>query len=730
MVKKSKRKQDIRSKLMAAVAMLMVATIMMVSSTYAWFTLSTAPEVQGITTTVGSNGSLEIALSPASGNGSDVADATLTTGTDWAAKNLTWGNLLDLSSESYNLANLTLLPSQLVAAEGATDGTYVLGAQPLATPNYGADGRIEGLLKNAILGGLKDGAVGYYGDGGYGIRAIGTASQMTQQAMVYKTNVSNIKTYANKASNAASKSLNDNGSALASILVQRASETGGSYAEYVENLKALTADMNDAMVNLTEMLRSGLLVAITPISDTNTFNTLRQQIETAVTIDQTLLDAITTAGGTLPNGFTEAAAKVAALQVKISAAKQAADDLDAEGTVTWTEIEPIMNNLMNADGDITVGGKTLSEINENKNELQYLLDLATNCVIVLGPNSGAYYDIAEISGNVTAKVTATLTGTFDGKSQTVEIKDAVIKTNYTGDTAADTMYAGCANITAAGGTASAMIDVNYGYAVDFMFRTNASGSYLLLQTEGAQRVYDNSENPATLGKGSVFTFTTTNASNVDSIERLCESINVVFFDPAAGTIYGIAGATDVSSAEAAGVYTITATLELCAYSVDASGYVTVGDSSGTNILTALGQNQAKGVSAMVYLDGNNVTNADVLNDENVSGTLNLQFASSVDLLPMENTALMNAGTTPKYDAVVMVNTIEAKRVEDAVTGGEAYSADLDNLLSTEQLAQLEGATITVTMGGTEVPGAYDSTEHTISVPAANGEIVVTIIPAP
>ena len=166
MVKKSKRKQDIRSKLMAAVAMLMVATIRMVSSTDAWFTLSTAPEVQGITTTVGSNGSLEIALSPASGNGSDVADATLTTGTDWAAKNLTWGNLLDLSSESYNLANLTLLPSQLVAAEGATDGTYVLGAQPLATPNYGADGRIEGLLKNAILGGLKDGAVGYYGDGG------------------------------------------------------------------------------------------------------------------------------------------------------------------------------------------------------------------------------------------------------------------------------------------------------------------------------------------------------------------------------------------------------------------------------------------------------------------------------------------------------------------------------------------------------------------------------------
>ena len=62
MMKKSKRKQDIKSKLLAAIAMLMVATIMMVSSTYAWFTLSTAPEVKGISTTIGSNGNLEMAL--------------------------------------------------------------------------------------------------------------------------------------------------------------------------------------------------------------------------------------------------------------------------------------------------------------------------------------------------------------------------------------------------------------------------------------------------------------------------------------------------------------------------------------------------------------------------------------------------------------------------------------------------------------------------------------------
>ena len=57
-----KRQKDIQKKLSAAILMLLVSSIMMVSSTYAWFTLSTAPEVKGIQATIGGNGNLEIAL--------------------------------------------------------------------------------------------------------------------------------------------------------------------------------------------------------------------------------------------------------------------------------------------------------------------------------------------------------------------------------------------------------------------------------------------------------------------------------------------------------------------------------------------------------------------------------------------------------------------------------------------------------------------------------------------
>ena len=87
---------SIRSKLLAAVAMLLVASFMVVSSTYAWFTLSTAPEVTGITTQVGANGNLEIALNTTNtlpGNGTGL--------TNVVDKNATWGNIIDLGNAAY-----------------------------------------------------------------------------------------------------------------------------------------------------------------------------------------------------------------------------------------------------------------------------------------------------------------------------------------------------------------------------------------------------------------------------------------------------------------------------------------------------------------------------------------------------------------------------------------------------------------------------------------------------
>ena len=66
----------------------------------------------------------------------------------------------------------------------------------------------------------------------------------------------------------------------------------------------------------------------------------------------------------------------------------------------------------------------------------------------------------------------------------------------------------------------------------------------------------------------------------------------------------------------------------------------------TTTLTALTQNVAKKVTAIVYIDGDIVDNTMVANAVNsMSGKLNLQFTSSATLKPMDNTNMRNGGTT-------------------------------------------------------------------------------------
>lgn len=169
---KTKRKVSmpagIRNKMMAAVSMLMISSIMMVSSTYAWFTLSTAPEVKNISTTVAGNGSLEIALMPANGLLGSITSGFASNkngGTvDVTTANTTWGNIINLSDASYGLNKVELNPAQLNSA--AED----FATKPLAVATYGFDGRIDELLANTALKAHVDSS--FAGDT-YGVRAIG-----------------------------------------------------------------------------------------------------------------------------------------------------------------------------------------------------------------------------------------------------------------------------------------------------------------------------------------------------------------------------------------------------------------------------------------------------------------------------------------------------------------------------------------------------------------------------
>ena len=134
----------LRKKLAATAAMLLVAAVLMVNSSYAWFVLSTAPEVTGIETQVGANGALEIALlNTASYNDLLlVTDADIDEGAEPGeasdtAGNLNWGNLVNLSSSTYGLSKVVLMPARLNISQTG-EGAFTVNTNTLLkTPKYG-----------------------------------------------------------------------------------------------------------------------------------------------------------------------------------------------------------------------------------------------------------------------------------------------------------------------------------------------------------------------------------------------------------------------------------------------------------------------------------------------------------------------------------------------------------------------------------------------------------------
>ena len=142
--------KGLKSKLMAATAMLTVSAVMLVSTSFAWYTLSTNPEVKDIKATAVANQNLEIALVK-----SDTQDATnvdtlseQNSGVQGSKTSdfFTWGNSVKYTIGENEM--LELRPTTYVAANGkvkfaGTDNT--VSKDGLYIPTYGDDGRISGM---------------------------------------------------------------------------------------------------------------------------------------------------------------------------------------------------------------------------------------------------------------------------------------------------------------------------------------------------------------------------------------------------------------------------------------------------------------------------------------------------------------------------------------------------------------------------------------------------------
>lgn len=714
-----------KGKLISAVAMLLVAIIMVVSSTYAWFTLSTAPEVTGISTAVGANGALEMLLLTKEGDELIYREGVIDTRYDI---NTYWGNLVDVSTkdgQNYGLDNIVLYPSQL-----STETEGIIDAGIVKFPVYGADGRVSELSPNAVTGIYEtiNGTAAFYPGTGYGVRAVGSSSGMTARQLAYRNALSSAGTNMAQAQKTAANALSANGNAIADIAIRKATADEGTDGEYTQkdlkSLVTLTTALNSVVKQMEESYKQYIIaIAASSLIDAtgDDAEALKESFYTNVedwfkvegnTIYNFATDFTPAEGITLsvPEKVTNGIAALKITEGKVSASHKGLSDLyDAKApetdAVAWDKFSEYLYDLVDVEG-IKVCGLAAKDIVANKDTFASTVIAQMSSgglVIEITTGGGVLADVADQCGNYDAKIV------IPEVDYIVSIKDvparmyAVTDTDITG---CDDTYLGdikpiASNKSPANTGATKMpISEFYGYIIDLAFRTNAAESNLLLQTAPKDRIYsDNAENELTWGKGSTMTFKSTTAAFTDKdVTDLMQHVKIVFFTPDGATgneilAYAKLDITDVKVDAVEGVTaniylykTVSATkITGCEYTTDGENPATVTDATlyrveeladdGVNttvtyykedlctkvtgvtegtpdaaaanvdvilkdsdaVIRGLVQNTAAHVSVLVYLDGSTITNADVAATaaQSMTGSMNLQFASSAPLVPMD-----------------------------------------------------------------------------------------------
>lgn len=707
----------IRNKMVAAVSMLLVASIMMVSSTYAWFTLSTAPEVTGITTNVGANGNLEMMLLNKDSFNSTAENLGVESGVNDSMAlgkvteaNLKWGNLVDLADQSYGLQSIVMNPARLNIQGDATNG-YKLNSALLKAPSYTSDGRVLDVNKDTQTSGYSTDGTWKWdekADNAYGVRVIGTTSGVTERLTAYRAAISARAAAIESAKNSARNSLLNNGQALANIVVKAALEENPTFEKAdLETLQKLVADLETANNAAGEAIVQTVLAYNLSDKNTDTNFTdadvakLKEAFNnvTAGTLPTSFTYAAAASGqGTIqkPDGTDTAVTKWSDNNTNIASAKQKLQTLIElnKDSYAYTEITEVVNMLIDKQ-HATVGGVK----NPGRDSAQEIINnmTANNMVLAVEMESGSgiYADIAKLVGDYTA---AGLKVHVKYNALEMDVTTNM-STKVVTDANKDIMPmipkldVGSAPKATLDASVTPLLTDHYGYALDFGFRTNAAASELQLQTSGIQRVYNDTTetepgNERTQGGGSYMEFRTSNTTNfsVEELRALMSALRVVFVEPDqtenAGVTYNVLGvaAADITGTtnNSTGITTYTggtlmkdgnalaenadattanglkAELYLNTYEVKdgvltLNGKKTTGaaaDAAADNKLTALTQNVAKKVTAIVYLDGDIVDNTMVANAaSSMTGSLNLQFSSSATLKPMENTGMRGGGST-------------------------------------------------------------------------------------
>lgn len=679
------RKSTLKSKLMAAVSMLLVSAIMVSVTTYAWFILSTAPEVKGMSTTVGSNGALEMALRTEE----DINNITSSVG-DSSAKqsvveaNKTWGNLVDLNDASYGLSNITMYPARLNWKADSTDTLYSRN-NLLSYAQYGTDGRIADLIA-ADSGTNTDG--GFVSDANsYGVRAIGTAKDQDPVAAALDAAKNGFRNEFTNAKGAALAALNGSGQDIANIAYTHAKTKGATDTYTTEQVASIKNALN-GLKTATDNIEKALKYAVVA-KDANDGNI-------------TAYDNVTLNNDTEPVG--EYYAKLTTLRTAIDTALSQINSAVAggDGKYAWAQIENPYKALLDINS-MTLSGRTSTEIQGMDEEAitNWALDImASGKGLELNVSAGLFSDMANFVDTIvsTAEIRVSVTSTRSlGAVITITKTDDVTNAYLVDLQTTVNGYQFAGDQT----SAKPFITDKYGYAVDLAFRSNAEGK-LMLSKQAANRV-DSDKTNTTLGGGCYFT------ANAKSDPSALAALRIAFINDANKVL--AVGKLEINETNtAANKYPV----HLYNFNVK-DDVLTVSDTAITDdVILDLKANEAVALTAVVFMDGDATSFA----QGEASGSLNLQFVTSATLKAMDYTNYANAGltldpttVTVKQSETVPVPTVKLNGV--AVKNGVTWSVAANEVAAvdtaTGAVTIKKTGTVTITASYTDGTKAYTGT---------------------
>ena len=622
----------IKRKLAAAVAMLLISCVMLTTVSYAWLIMSIAPEVTGITTNVGANGSLEIALLDENTRQDLTKIKTAvgkTVSNNPLAANRTWGNLVDLSHEDYGLNNIFLMPARVNLAQ--RDDKYVIdGSSMLSVPVYDYDGRVVRLESDGTFSAVfKDQK---FAEEGYGVRAIGTSLDGNAQSNALKNAKSNVTKHTNNAKSTAINAIDKNGNGLMNILLTHSVSSTATHGENdLSALKSIIIDLNSSLEYVESALRQGVIAVLaSQMDNVDEFVEARDLVNSDVPLS-TVLNQLTFGNADKLGEFYGWATSLEALQSDLNDALFTCNSYSG-GSYTWDQLKDVMNLLMDLNG-IYIDDKLFAEMEGS--ELSGLM--GKSFTVTLASGSGVFASLADFTGDYSTWISVV------GSDVEIKTLTTVTPPHLLG------LAEDIKDLTAAGGGAtgsgSSTLSTTYGYAIDLAFRCNAQISSLLLQTDATSRIDKNSTASGTMGGGSYMEFISAKDVSVGQTIALMDAVRVAFIDDQ-DVVLGIAKLN--TSNRIILDNGVKAPLYLYDYSIseeeETEGALIMGERRKfDNTIVDLTQSVAKAVTVLVWLDGDIVDNTMVSaeSETSLSGILNLQFASSADLVPLKNNDLLN-----------------------------------------------------------------------------------------